>query len=305
MNDTCAFLVCGEALIDLVPGPGGLMRPLCGGSPYNVAIGLGRLGADVKFLGRLSRDANGSRLADRLRENKVGLDFVAIGTAPSTLAYVFPPEPGRPDVGYAFYIEGTSGALFEAEDFPAELPENIFLLHVGSFSAILGESGARIRRFAQSSGRIVSYDPNIRPTIAQDRQAIEACFAIADIVKLSDADAEFLYPGRAIDDVAATILRAGPALVAVTRGADGAMMRTAAQRIAVPGIPTEVVDTVGAGDTFMAALLWQLGLRGLIDRAALRGAAAAELEAVAHSACRAASIVVGRPGADPPFAAEL
>jgi fructokinase len=83
------------------------------------------------------------------------------------------------------------------------------------------------------------------------------------------------------------------------------MMRTAAQRIAVPGIPTEVVDTVGAGDTFMAALLWQLGLRGLIDRAALRGAAAAELEAVAHSACRAASIVVGRPGADPPFAAEL
>jgi fructokinase len=312
VSDACAFLVCGEALIDLVPvddGSDPLLRAVCGGSPYNVAIGLGRLGAETHFLGRLSHDANGGRLARRLSENGVGVGFVAFGAAPSTLAYVFPPEPGRPDVGYAFYVDGTSGATLQPEDFPRSLPAHVRIVHFGSFSALLPRSGAMIRDFAAGSGCLVSYDPNVRPTITPDRDAgrqeIAACIAVADIVKLSDADAEWLYPGRPLDDIAGDILRLGPSLIAITRGADGAIVQTPTMRVAVPGVPTRVIDTVGAGDTFMAALLWGLGQRGLVDRRALASAGEADLTGAASVACRAAAIVCARPGADPPFAAEL
>lgn len=312
MNDPCGFLVCGEALIDLVPigsGPEPTMRAVCGGSPYNVAIGLGRLGANTRFLGRLSRDANGGRLARRLSDNGVGLDLVAYGAAPSSLACVFPPEQGGADVGYAFYIDGTSGAVFQAEDFPSALPAAVGLVHFGSFSALLAGSGALIRAFVQGSGCIVSYDPNIRPTITPDpaaaRPLVAACMAVADIVKLSDADASWLYPGRSLDDVVSDILAMGPSLVAVTRGAEGALAGTSTVRVALPGIPTRVVDTVGAGDTFMAAFLWDLGRRGLIDRRVLASASETQLHGATRLACQAAALVCARHGAEPPFKAEL
>ena len=312
MEDGCAFLVCGEALIDLVPletGPDPLFRPACGGSPYNVAIGLGRLGAETHFLGRLSRDVNGKRLAGRLWDNGVGLGFVAFGTAPSTLAYVFPPEEGRPDVSYAFYVEGTSGAVLRPEDFPRTLPPSIRFVHFGSFAALLPGSGSLIRDFAAASGCVVSYDPNIRPTITPDPEAarpmIAACIAVADIVKLSEADADWLYPGVPPDDVAAEMLGAGPSIVAVTRGAEGAIVHSRSARVSLPGIPARVVDTVGAGDTFTATFLWELGRRGLVDRQLLAGAGGADLAEATAMACRAAAIVCGRSGAEPPFAAEL
>lgn len=312
MDDACAFLVCGEALIDLVPIEAGAdprFRAVCGGSPYNVAIGLGRLGAGAYFLGRLSRDGNGDRLARRLSDNGVSLEYVAFGSAPSTLAYVFPPEAGRPDVTYAFYVDGTSGAVLEPGDFPPALPPRIGAVHFGSFAALLPGSGARIRAFVAASGRVVSYDPNIRPTITPDRDAVRpdiaACVAVSDIVKLSDADAAWLYPGRPLDDVATDLLGSGASLVAITRGAEGAIARSRAARVSVPGVPTRVVDTVGAGDTFMAAFLWSLGRRGLMRRQALADAREADLAAAARVACQAASIVCGRRGAEPPFAAEL
>jgi fructokinase len=312
VDDGCAFLVCGEALIDLVPlasQPEPVLRAVCGGSPYNVAIGLGRLGAETQFLGRLSRDANGRRLADRLSDNGVDLALVATGAAPSTLAYVFPPEEGRPDVSYAFYLEGTSGAVLWPEDFPRTLPPRIRFVHFGSFAALLPVSGSLIRDFAAGSGRVVSYDPNIRPSITPEleavRPAIAECVAVADIVKLSDADAEWLYPGTPPDDVATEMLRAGPSIVAVTRGAAGAIVHSRSARVSLPGIPTHVVDTVGAGDAFIAAFLWDLGRRGLINRQALAGAGEADLAGAAALACQAAAIVCGRAGAEPPFAAEL
>lgn len=312
MNNPCGFLVCGEALIDLVPidtGPEPMMRAVCGGSPYNVAIGLGRLGADTRFLGRLSLDGNGRRLASRLAQNGVSLDLITYAAAPSTLAYVFPQEPGRPDVSYAFYVEGTSGAVFQEQDFPIALPASVGLVHFGSFAALLGRSGALVRAFAKSSGRIVSYDPNIRPTITPDpvttRPIVAACIGAADIVKLSDADAEWLYPGRPLDDVMSDILGMGPSMVAITRGSEGAIAGTRTVRVALPGTPTQVVDTVGAGDTFMAAFLWDLGRRGLIDRDALAGASQTQLGGATSLACGAAALVCGRHGAEPPFRAEL
>jgi fructokinase len=312
MAEACAFLVCGEALVDLVPLPGedALFRAVCGGSPYNVAIGLARLGAPTQFLGRLSSDGNGRRLANRLAQNGVDLALVASGGLPTTLACVLPPEPGRYDVGYAFYLEGTSGAVLLPEDFPAALSPAIRLVHFGSFSALLPGSGRLIRDFAAHSGRIVSYDPNIRPTVTPDREAawpdIAACVASADIVKLSDADAAWLYPGRPPEDVAAELLRLGPSVVAITLGPEGALVATQAGQVSVPGLETAVVDTVGAGDTFMAAFLWDLGTRGLLSsRDALAAASQQELTQVASLACRAASIVCARRGAEPPFAAEL
>ena len=312
MNDRHGFLVCGEALIDLVPigtGPEPAMRSVCGGSPYNVAIGLGRLGADTRFLGRLSRDANGRRLAARLAENGVGLDLVTYAAAPSTLAYVFPPEGGGSDVSYAFYLEGSSGAVFQAEDFPATLPASVGLVHFGSFAALLGQSGAMIRAFVQRSGCIVSYDPNIRPTVTPDpvatRPVVAACMAAADIVKLSDADADWLYPGQSLDDVLSGILAMGPSLAAITRGSQGALVATRSVRAALPGVPTRVADTVGAGDTFMAAFLWDIGRRGLLDRAALAAASDSQLGGITALACQAAALVCARHGAEPPFRAEL
>ncbi len=312
MNDRHGFLVCGEALIDLVPigtGPEPAMRSVCGGSPYNVAIGLGRLGADTRFLGRLSRDANGRRLAARLAENGVGLDLVTYAAAPSTLAYVFPPEGGGSDVSYAFYLEGSSGAVFQAEDFPATLPASVGLVHFGSFAALLGQSGAMIRAFVQRSGCIVSYDPNIRPTVTPDpvatRPVVAACMAAADIVKLSDADADWLYPGQSLDDVLSGILAMGPSLAAITRGPQGALVATRSVRAAIPGIPTRVADTVGAGDTFMAAFLWDIGRRGLLDRTALAAASDSQLGGITALACQAAALVCARHGAEPPFRAEL
>jgi fructokinase len=312
MADACALLVCGEALIDLVPIEAGAeptFRAVCGGSPYNVAISLGRLGADAYFLGRLSGDANGARLARRLSENGVSLDFVSYGSAPSTLACVTPAGEGQPDVGYAFYVEATSGATLSAEDFPTSLPERIGLVHFGSFSALLPQSGRLIREFAAGSGRIVSYDPNIRPAVTPDpiaiRPEVGACVAVADIVKLSDADAVWLYPDKSLDAIAARLLRLGSSLVAITRGAEGAIIRTRSVCLSLPGVATRVVDTVGAGDTFMAAFLWDLGRRGLIARATLADSEEEDLEGAAQVACRAAAIVCGRRGAEPPFAAEL
>ncbi|MBS0559496.1 MAG: carbohydrate kinase [Proteobacteria bacterium] len=307
-----AFVVCGEALIDLVPlgsGTDHAYRATCGGSPFNVAIGLGRLGARAHFMGRLSRDPNGERLAARLAANGVALDLVARGDAPQMLAYVFPPEPGRPDVGYAFYLDGTSGAAPEAADMAAPLPADLAAVHFGSFSAVLPRSGPAIRDFVRRSGAFASYDLNLRPTITPDRDAVRAavaeCAAVAGIVKLSDADADWLFPGRGFDDLAEDWLRGGASLVAMTRGPEGALLRTASARVSAPGVPTTVVDTVGAGDTFMAALLWGLGRRDLLQAEALSAAPEAALAAAAALACRAAAIVCTRRGAEPPTAAEL
>ena len=312
MDEAGAFVICGEALIDLVPMQGGTdptYRAACGGSPYNVAIGLGRLGAATHFLGRLSRDPNGERLAARLAANGVALDLVARGDAPQMLAYVFPPEPGRPDVGYAFYLDGTSGAAPEAADLAAPLPADLGVVHFGSFSAVLRRSGPAIRDFVRRSGVFASYDLNLRPTITPDREtaraAVAECAAIAGIVKLSDADADWLFPGRGFDDLAEDYLRGGASLVAMTRGPDGAVLRTPSVRVSVPGAPTTVVDTVGAGDSFMAALLWDLGRRRLLQAEPLAAAPEAALAAAATLACRAAAIVCTRRGAEPPTAAEL
>jgi fructokinase len=312
MSGAAAYLICGEALIDLIPLEGGgehhfIATP--GGSPFNVAIGLGRLGAETFFLGRLSSDPNGRRLSRCLAENGVRLDFVRTGNTPSTLACIFPPEPGQPDVRYAFYLQGTSGAALDPADMPDHLPEQIRAVHFGSFAAILPGSGSLIRDFAAASGRLVSYDPNIRPSLMRDRDIarpeVEACMAVADLVKLSDADAAWLYPGRSIVDIAAEILRSGPTIVAVTKGADGAEIFTATDRIAVKGVPVSIVDTVGAGDTFMATLLWGLGRRNILSRDAFGSMKSETLAAVAATACRAAAIVCTRVGADMPSAAEL
>jgi len=315
MATSHGVVVCGEALIDLVPvsarspGDGPIYRAVCGGSPYNVAIGLGRLGQPTWFLGRLSRDGNGRLLAQRLAQSGVSLDCVVSGAAPTTLACVFPPQPGRADVDYAFYVAGTSGAEFLAEDFPLVPPAGASVLHFGSFAALMPGSGGLIRDFARQSRLLVSYDPNIRPSLtpdlAQMRADAAACMAIADLVKLSDADAAWLYPGMPHDQMARSILQRGVRLVALTCGADGAILWTDRHRVAVPAPPVAVVDTVGAGDSFMATLLWALGNADALTQDGLGETAEAALFEIASLACRSASMVCGRQGADPPFVAEL
>ena len=253
------ILVSGEALIDLIPDPAraSAYDAVLGGSPYNVAIGLGRLGAPTAFVSRLSTDGNGEALAAALAENGVDLSFVARDKRPTTLAFVM---RGTAKTGsrYSFYLDGT--AYDGPWPFPAEWPTAARHLHVGSFAAIErhGQAVVEALRLARAHAT-VSFDPNIRPFVTPDREAVvemvERQVALASLVKASEEDLEWLYPGRAIEESLAAWAKAGPRFCVATLGAHGALALIGDERVEVPAPRVEVVDTVGAGDSFMSALL--------------------------------------------------
>jgi len=306
------ILVCGEALIDLVPracgGEPGFV-PVPGGSPYNVGIGLGRLGVSVGFLGRLSRDRFGRLLRTRLEANGVDLRFATDGDEPSTFAIVHLAPDEEPE--FAFYGQGTADALISTGDLPADFPDEVTALHFGSIS-LVREPGAStyegcMRR--EHGRRVLSLDPNVRPGLIADRGAyvgrLEQWVGLMDLVKVSRVDLDWLYPGRSPADVAARWVGMGPGLVAVTLGAEGAIGFTADEQVAVPGSRVTVADTVGAGDAFTSGLLAWLDGHGLLDRAALRRLPARALGDALADANRVAALACMRTGAEPPTRQEL
>jgi fructokinase len=306
------ILVCGEALIDLVPvsstaEPTYVAR--AGGSLFNVAMGLGRLEAPVGFLGRLSRDPFGRLLRQRLEADGVDCRFVVDGDEPSTLAIV-DLESG-PEPVYTFHGEGTADRLLRPADLPAELPADVAALQFGSIS-LLREPGAStyealMRR--EHGRRLVGLDPNVRPGLVADRAAyvarLEGWVDLADLVKVSRADLAWLYPGREPDEAAAAWLARGPAVVVVTRGDAGALALHAGGRVEIGGTPVAVSDTVGAGDSFTSGLLAWLASAGRLERDRIRGIGDGELRAALAFADAAASITCTRAGAQPPTLAEL
>ncbi|MFF7140094.1 carbohydrate kinase family protein [Streptomyces nodosus] len=299
------IVVAGEALIDLVPqGTGALaqLKPALGGGPYNTALALGRLGSPTAFCSRTSSDAFGQALLDGLRGAGVDVSAVQRGSEPTTLAVATIDESGS--AAYSFYVQGTADRLFTA---PAALPEGTRAVSFGTCSLVL-EPGAsayeELLHRAAAEGVFTALDPNIRTGLIPDPDAYRARFKSwlpsVSLLKLSEEDAAWL--GGTPRDW----LDAGPAAVVITRGGDGltAFTRDGAEH-SVPGVPVDVVDTIGAGDTVNAALL-----HGLAARDALSPVAPAALDAEGWTellslAARAAAITCSRAGAEPPYASEL
>ena len=301
------ILVSGEALIDLIPDPdkASAYDAVLGGSPFNVAIGLGRLGAPAAFVCRLSTDGNGEALASALAENGVDLSFVARDRRPTVLAFVMR-GTAKSGSRYSFYLDGT--AYDGPWPFPAEWPKGARHLHVGSFGAIERHGTAVVEALRLASPHAtVSLDPNIRPFVTPDREAvvkmIEREVALSSLVKASEEDLEWLYPGRALEESLAAWTKAGPRFCVATLGERGTLALMAKERIEVPAPRVEVVDTVGAGDSFMSALL------SAMDRDHALGAGApapsrSGLEKWLRFAATASAITCTRKGSNPPTRAE-
>jgi fructokinase len=303
------ILISGEALIDLIPDPNADARydAVLGGSPYNVAIGLARLGAPTGFISRISNDANGEKLAAALQRAGADLALVARDARPSMLAFVM---RGTAQTGsrYSFYLDAT--AFDGPWPFPDVWPPAARHLHVGSIAAVEPRHGERVVEALQRAraNATVSFDPNIRPLVTPDRASVVALVerqvALASVVKSSEEDLEWLYPGRAVEDSLADWLSRGPAFCVATLGARGAVARLGSERLHVAAPRIHVVDTVGAGDSFMSALLAAMNRDGAIGA---RGAAPTRerLKAWLDFAARASAITCTRKGSDPPTLAEV
>lgn len=297
-------VAAGEALIDLAPR-GDQLLPLPGGSPFNVAVGLARLGVPTSYLGRISSDGFGQRLWQGLVAEGVRLDLATTTDDPTTLAVVHLDEQAQ--ASYAFYLDGTSAAGLRAPLAP--LPAGT-ALHV-SFGAIGLEhpAGQALADLIQeAAGRHVrSLDPNLRPSAVTNAPAYATrmadLVATCDLVKVSDEDLRLLHPDHDPIDAAAAWATSGPAAVVLTRGAEGAVAVTSAgDHLDVPGMQVDVVDTVGAGDAFMAGLLAWLDAGGHLDTRADLDAVTAggELASALTYAVQVAALTCTREGADPP-----
>jgi fructokinase len=302
------ILISGEALIDLIPDPvkANAYDAVLGGSPYNVAIGLARLGSQTAFVSRISADGNGEALAAALAASGVDLGFVARDMRPTTLAFVM---RGTAKTGsrYSFYLDGT--AYDGPWPFPKEWPKAAQHLHVGSFSAVERHGEAVVEAMRLAGPRAtVSFDPNIRPFVTPDRESVarlvERQVSLARIVKASEEDLEWLYPDRSIANTLAAWTKSGPRFCVATLGERGALAILGKDKVEIAAPLVEVVDTVGAGDSFMSALL------SAMDRDHSLGAGApapsrSELERWLRFAAAASAITCTRKGSDPPTRVEV
>ena len=302
------IVISGEALIDLIPDPAVDARydAVLGGSPYNVAIGLARLGARAAFVSRISNDANGEKLAAALAADGVDLALVARDSRPSPLAFVM---RGTAQTGsrYSFYLDGS--AYDGPWPFPKPWPPGVKHLHVGSFSAVERHGQAVVEAMDASRAQAtVSFDPNIRPFVTPDREAVlglvERQVRLASVVKASEEDLEWLYPGRQVEDTLKAWADAGPRFCVATLGGEGAIAYLGAERLVIRPRRVEVVDTVGAGDSFMSSLLFAMERDGALGAAA-PAPGREQLGGWLDFAASASSITCTRKGSNPPTLREV
>lgn len=310
------FLSCGDALFDCFAGASDNPAVIqldgrTGGAPMNVAIGLSRLGQKVGFLSKVSRDIFGERIMAYLANEHVDTGLIIRTDQLSTLAIVSLDATGT--ARYSFYIENTADRSLSEIELPEALPFGIKVIHVGgSYSTVLEPSASSYAALvARERGRrLISYDPNIRDSVAPDldlwRARVATLAAMAHLIKASEEDLAKLYPGRDAERVARDWIAVGASLVLVTLGGEGALGFTAKGVSArVPGVKVNVVDTVGAGDTFQAAALDWLARKQRLSPEALVSLTAQELTAMLAYAAKAAAITCSRRGADLPHADEL
>lgn len=303
---TAEVLVIGEALIDIVIPLDGEPAEHVGGSPANVAIGLSRLGHPTRLATHIGTDPRGVRIAELMAAESVGLSSDSI-TAERT-----------PTAAATLDAAGVATYQFDL-DWRLE-PERVSLpagghVHTGSIAATLSPGGAAVAAMVATAREqaTVSYDPNARPSLmgdpAEARVVIEALISQSDVVKASDEDAAWLYPGTPVVEVLQNWAALGPAVCAITQGGAEAVVLVAGQVHRLPTLPTTVVDTVGAGDSFMAGLISGLLDAGLLGgqpaRARLYAATWDDVLPAVQRALACAAITVSRAGANPPTRAEL
>ena len=306
------IVVCGEALMDVFPAgdtPGGVsLDARIGGSPFNVAVGLARLEQPVAFFGALSTDILGERLLRALDAEGVDTRLVARVDAPTTLGLV-----GCDAHGVATYtFHGEHGADRQLARAALAWPSlAVDAVQVGSYATVVEPVAGTLRELVERERMraLVGYDVNVRlavePDLARWRDGLAWHLERADLVKLSEEDLSALAPGADADAFARDALRHGVRLVVVTRGSAGASAWTRRCQASVEAVPVPLIDTVGAGDSFQAALLaWLLGA-GCLSRDALDALDAPALEAALRHSTRAASITCSRRGADLPHRHDL
>jgi fructokinase len=306
------ILSCGDALIDFVPVVAAdgrdAARPAVGGSCFNIAVGMARLSIASGFVGGISTDLFGRMIADHAVASKVELRFATRSAHQTTLAFVRIVEG---ESHYAFYDAETASAnwSYQRGSIPFDAIEAV---HIGSTTLVhergAAEAGALIADARPSA--TISFDPNCRPVLVHDKKLYRArmdTFAEnADVVRMSDVDFNYLYGDDAYTAQAERLLASGASLFVVTRGGNGVQAwHRGAGMIEVKAPAVEVVDTIGAGDSFQAALLFALTRLKRIERASLQSIGVDELRKVLSFACRCAAVTCTRAGADPPRFSEV
>jgi fructokinase len=301
------IVVCGEALIDLVPAGGGQQRGIPGGGPFTTARALARLEVPTQFLGHLSRDAFGDELRDLLAADGADMAITSFGPEPTTMALADVNPDGH--AAYRFVSDGTSAPNLTATMVPASFGSDVNALHVGTlglvFEPIATTLAALVDR--EHGRRLIMVDPNIRPSAVHDtvgyRARLGRIIAQSTIVKASDADLAWLFPELDRMTAVRALLARGPRLVVVTLGPEGALGVCADAEVRVLAPAVRVVDTIGAGDAFGGALLAWLHDHGRLSRDLRLDRD--DLHAALEFACLVASITCTRPGADPPWRTEV
>ena len=300
------IVVCGEALIDVIHNGDGTQRNAPGGGPFNTARALARLGVPTAFLGRLSNDAFGRELADLLVSDGASLELSSVGSEPTTIAVAEVDSAGLAE--YEFLVEGTAAPNLTVDMVPKQLSRDVRAIHLGTLGLVLQPMASTLVELVhrERDGRVVMVDPNIRLGLAPEgeyRERLQEMISQSTIIKASNADLAWLYPDMSYEDAADRILDEGGRLVVVTLGAQGAFAAHRGFHVAVDAVKVEVVDTIGAGDSFGAALLaW------LHDHDAIQPdlyLEKEEVKAALEFACLAAALTCARAGADPPWKSEM
>lgn len=306
------FVVCGEALMDVFAvgeTPTGVrLDARVGGSPFNVAVGLARLQQPVALLAGLSTGFLGQRLLQALQGEGVSTECAVPLDAPTTLSLVGVDERGVP--AYSFYGQGAADRSLPLAAL-AHVPAAASAFHFGSYAMVVEPVATTLRALVERELRrsLISYDPNVRlnvePQVARWREVLQWMLPRTHLLKISDEDLELVHPGRDPAEFAAEALASGVAVVVVTGGARGAAAWAHAGQVEVASCPVDVVDTVGAGDTFQAAMLVWLAENGRLGPSEVRSMGLNDLRSMLTFASLAASVTCSRQGADLPRRSEL
>jgi fructokinase len=307
------ILCCGESLIDMIPeqtirGGTGFV-PHAGGAIFNTAISLGRLDCPVGLLSGISTDIFGQQLMADLKASNVDTNNVIRSERPTTLAFV---KLSDGQASYSFFDENSAGRMIGSDEIPIQLG-NVTALLFGGISLACDPGAEAYLQFAEAyaEGTVVMVDPNIRPSFISDeavfRDRIERILRLGDIVKVSDEDLNWLFQGPAtLEQKIFKLQKLGPAVVILTRGSLGAQAWTpVGNSVFVDSQKVDVVDTVGAGDSFNAGLLGGLSAAGLLNKAAIRSILESDIVTALNLGAQVAAITVSRAGANPPWKHEL
>lgn len=306
------IVVCGEALMDVFDAgatpTGQALDARIGGSPYNVALGLARLAQPVAFCGGISTGFLGERLMRSLADEGIGTGCVQRLDAPSSMCLVGLDGQGVP----RYDFQGERGAdRWLTRDVLDQLPPGVKAVHLGSYAAVVEPVASVYAELVQRmrGTALIAYDPNVRTVVEPDlgrwRDRLGWMLPHTQVLKISDEDLEQLFPGAAESDLVKAWLAAGPDLVVITRGSRGATAYAGAAAVHRASVSVTVVDTVGAGDTFQAAMLAFLAERGRLSPTGAQAMDATSLGAMLDFCIQAAGITCSRRGADLPRRGEL